>query len=125
MTDRGAYVSTDDFFSDRRDWLSVHVVEVQPGAYDVVLKIDGTYFNRDDAIEVGVSFHRDLRYLLDRLDPDRMLVPPNNARPACPVCARPSVLVPSLDRYMHIDGSANDVCWRAMLQNEGNASEPA
>ncbi|NKY57225.1 hypothetical protein [Nocardia flavorosea] len=76
---RGAYITADDLLDDRRDWLSVHVVEVQPGAYDIVLRIDGTYFDRDTADEVAKSFTRDVRALLDSLDPDRFLTPPNNA----------------------------------------------
>ncbi|MEV0105558.1 hypothetical protein AB0H42_04330 [Nocardia sp. NPDC050799] len=78
-TSRGAYVSADDLLNDRRDWLSVHAVEVMPGAYDVVLKIDGTYFDRDTAHEVAESFTRDIRYLLANIDPDRLLVPPTDA----------------------------------------------
>lgn len=29
----------------------------------------------------------------------------------CPVCGNPSVLVESLDRYMHVDGTSNRPCW--------------
>lgn len=80
MTDqtpnRGAYVSADDFLNDRRDWLSVHAVEVQPGAFDIVLKLDGTYFDRDTAREVAESFAHDLECLLANLDENRFLVPP-------------------------------------------------
>ncbi|MEV0435998.1 hypothetical protein [Nocardia sp. NPDC050413] len=79
LGERGAYITADDFLNDRRDWLSVHSVEVQPGAYDIVLKLDGTYFNQADAEEVAGSFARDLRYLLARIDPERLLVPPPDA----------------------------------------------
>lgn len=75
MTDHttGAYVTADDFLDSRRDWLEVGVVEVEPNAFDIVLKVDGTYFDRDTANEVAELFARDLRYLLQRLDPGRFL----------------------------------------------------
>ncbi|MGI1849932.1 hypothetical protein [Rhodococcus ruber] len=69
MTDRrsGAYISAEDFLEPRRDWLEVHTLEVAPGAFDIVLKIDGTYFDRDTAREVAESFAADLRHLLARI----------------------------------------------------------
>ncbi|WML63201.1 hypothetical protein [Rhodococcus sp. AH-ZY2] len=75
MTDntRGAYVSADDFLESRRDWLEIHTVEVAPGAFDIMLKVDGTYYDRDTALEVADLFARDLRYLLRRLDSTRFL----------------------------------------------------
>ncbi|MFF0816150.1 hypothetical protein ACFYVR_13505 [Rhodococcus sp. NPDC003318] len=73
MPDKGAYVTADDFLDSRRDWLAVGVVEVESGAFDVVLKVDGTYFDRDSAEEVAELFRRDLRHLLGNLDPTRLL----------------------------------------------------
>ncbi|MGW5339587.1 hypothetical protein ACWEQD_14360 [Rhodococcus pyridinivorans] len=63
----GMYASAEDFLESRRDWLEVHTLEVEPGAFDVVLKIDGTYFDRDTAREVAESFAADLRHLLARI----------------------------------------------------------
>ncbi|MEV6255581.1 hypothetical protein AB0L97_20210 [Nocardia sp. NPDC051911] len=40
----------------------------------------------------------------------------------CPVCDKPAILVAALDRYVHMDGSANDPCWRPPLTEEGSAS---
>lgn len=77
---KGSYVTADDLLNDRRDWLKVVAVEVEPNAFDIVLKIDGTYFDRDTAHEVAELFARDLRYLLERLDPDRFLVRPEAGR---------------------------------------------
>jgi|GEM_PF-4767844 len=68
-SEQGTYATTDDFFEDCRDSLSVHAVEVEPGAWDIVLRIDGTYFDRDTAMEITESFARDIRCLLDHLDP--------------------------------------------------------
>lgn len=70
---RGAYVSADDFFDARREWLEVSVVEVEPNAFDIVLKIDGTYFDRDTARQIADSFAADVRHLLTTLDPARFL----------------------------------------------------
>lgn len=39
-----------------------------------------------------------------------------DARCPCPVCGRPSVLVRSLDSYVHSDGSASDDCWPALAR---------
>ncbi|WKX00251.1 MULTISPECIES: hypothetical protein [Rhodococcus] len=62
------FVSAEDFFRGRSDWLEICTVEVEPNAFDIVLKIDGTYFDRDTAREVAESFTRDLRHLLANLD---------------------------------------------------------
>ncbi|MEU7763880.1 hypothetical protein AB0B25_01975 [Nocardia sp. NPDC049190] len=78
-TEHGAYVSADDLLDDRRDWLAVHIAEVEPNCFDIMLKIDGTYYDRETAVEVAVSFQRDIEHLLGDLDPDRLLVPPNDA----------------------------------------------
>lgn len=56
-------MSADHFLNSRRDWLEVAVVEVEPSCFDVVLKIDGTYFDRQAAEDVAESFARDLRAL--------------------------------------------------------------
>lgn len=32
----------------------------------------------------------------------------------CPACGKDSVLVQSLTRFVHVDGSANDDCWRGI-----------
>ncbi|MDT2004556.1 hypothetical protein FXW78_07065 [Rhodococcus opacus] len=72
----GAYVSADDFLNDRTDWLEVAVVEVEKGCFDVMLKIDGTYFDRETADESREAFVDDLRALLPKLDPTRFLCPP-------------------------------------------------
>lgn len=53
-------MNADHFLNERRDWLSVHCVEVEPGAFDIVLKIDGTYFDRDTAMAVTEAFARDI-----------------------------------------------------------------
>lgn len=29
----------------------------------------------------------------------------------CPVCDESAMYVPSLDRFVHLDGSANEACW--------------
>lgn len=113
--DKGAYATAAEFFDDRREWLEVHTIEVQQNYFDIVLKIDGTYFDRETAIEVAESFARDFRYLLDH-------VIPSDLRAPCPVCGRDSVLIPSLDRYMHRDGSGNQPCWLALLR--GNGGDP-
>lgn len=75
----GAYVSADDFLNDRRDWLTVQVIETERDCFDIVMKIDGTYFDRDDAIAVAESFAADLRHLVGNLDTSRFLVPPTDA----------------------------------------------
>jgi hypothetical protein len=62
-------MSADHFLNSRRDWLEVAVVEVEKGCFDVMVKIDGTYFDRETADEVARSFARDLRALLPKLDP--------------------------------------------------------
>jgi hypothetical protein len=61
----GMYANAEDFLESRRDWLEVRTLEVEPGAFDVVLKIDGTYFDRDTAREVAESFAAELWHLLD------------------------------------------------------------
>lgn len=76
----GAYMTADDFLNDRRDWLTVQVIETEPECFDIVLKIDGTYFDRDTASEVAKSFAADLRHLVGNLDPSRFLVPPSENR---------------------------------------------
>ncbi|WP_337110162.1 hypothetical protein [Prescottella equi] len=64
MNNRGAFNSATEFLAVRRDWLEVAAIEVEPGAYDVVLKIDGTYFEKSAALEVAESFARDIKWLL-------------------------------------------------------------
>lgn len=64
MDNRGAFDSAAEFLADRRDWLEVATIEVEPGAYDVVLKIDGTYFEKSTALEIAESFARDIEWLL-------------------------------------------------------------
>ncbi|MFC9761374.1 hypothetical protein [Rhodococcus jostii] len=51
------------FLNSRRDWLQVAVVEVEKDCFDVVLKIDGTYFDRETADAVAESFACDLQAL--------------------------------------------------------------
>ncbi|KSU77149.1 hypothetical protein AS032_14650 [Rhodococcus qingshengii] len=38
----------------------------------------------------------------------------------CFVCGRPSVLVRSIDRFVHLDGSDNQPCWRTTLITGGD-----
>ncbi|NKR31345.1 hypothetical protein GS504_20720 [Rhodococcus hoagii] len=64
MNNRGAFNSAAEFLTDRRDWLEVAAIEVEPGAYDVVLKVDGTYFEKSAALQVAESFARDIKWLL-------------------------------------------------------------
>lgn len=75
--DRGTYNSADEFLDDRRDWLSVQAIEVEPGAFDIVLKLDGTYFDRETADEVAESFAHDIAALLKNIDPNRFVAPGN------------------------------------------------
>jgi hypothetical protein len=65
----GMYATADEFLDDRRDWLVACVVEVDPGAFDIVLRLDGTYYDRETADEVRDSFQHDLNVLLN-LTPD-------------------------------------------------------
>lgn len=103
MTDRGTYISADDFLNDRRDWLSVYAVEVQPGAFDIVLKLDGTYFDSDTAREVAESFAHDLECLLANLDPNRFLVPPGTVH-SLDAARRPRYAdIPAVLNNLHTD----------------------
>ncbi|WP_280393109.1 hypothetical protein [Nocardia wallacei] len=65
-TERGTYETADDLLNSRRDWLGVYCVEVEPGAFDIVLKIDGTYFDRAMASAAADAYARDICRLLDR-----------------------------------------------------------
>jgi len=40
------------------------------------------------------------------------------SRYACPACAKAAMFVASLDRYVHVDGSANLPCWLATGRGE-------
>jgi len=40
------------------------------------------------------------------------------SRYTCPVCAKTAMFVPSLDRYVHVDGSENLSCWLATGRGE-------
>lgn len=42
----------------------------------------------------------------------------------CPVCGKSSVLVRSLDRYMHMDGSSNERCWLAICREDVELTDP-
>jgi hypothetical protein len=46
--DRGFRSTAEEFFEDRLNWLaepdSVRVVQSEDGGYDIMLRIDGTYF---------------------------------------------------------------------------------
>ncbi|BAH52236.1 hypothetical protein [Rhodococcus opacus] len=69
MTDSQARdFDAEDFLASRREWLEVSVVEVEKDCFDVVLKIDGTYFDRETADRVAESFARDVRALLPEVD---------------------------------------------------------
>lgn len=65
----GTYDTADELFDDRRGWLSVHVVEIEPNCFDIMLKLDGTYFDRETAVEVAESFARDVAHLLRDPEP--------------------------------------------------------
>ncbi|MDF3309887.1 hypothetical protein P3H15_33250 [Rhodococcus sp. T2V] len=63
-------MSADDFLDSRRNWLEVVVVEVEKDCFDVVLKIDGTYFDRETADQVAEAFARDLRHVTSKVSPE-------------------------------------------------------
>ncbi|MGV9745798.1 hypothetical protein ACWDTG_12875 [Rhodococcus zopfii] len=57
-----------EFLADRIEWLEIVRVEVAPGAYDIVLKLDGTYCGDEGVEGVAEAYAEDLRRVLDTLE---------------------------------------------------------
>jgi len=59
------WTNAHDFLDDRAGFFRIRVVEADPpGAWDIVLDLDGGYSDRDTAEEIAQSFRNDLRTLL-------------------------------------------------------------
>lgn len=56
----------ESFLIGRAEWLEVVTSEVSPNAFDILLKIDGTYQGSDQADEIAESFRSDLRDIVDK-----------------------------------------------------------
>jgi len=54
------------FLEERKGWLRVVVAQSPDGGFDILLRIDGTYTEREDAEGIARMFRRDLRKMFRR-----------------------------------------------------------
>lgn len=107
------------FIQERVEWLgdpgSVRVVPSERGGWDILLRIDGTYFVQSEAQEVCAEFQREVHGLARQVRERGAELHYEPAGP-CPVCGSRSIYSRRLDRFLHADGSDNDACWLAILR---------
>jgi hypothetical protein len=48
-----------------------------------------------------------------------------NVPEECPACGRPAAYVRAWDRFVHTDGSGNELCWWAATRRAGSGRVPS
>lgn len=54
-----------EFLTERRDFLMVRVVRAEGAGWDIVLRIDGTYAEREDAEPVAAFMRKSIEAISD------------------------------------------------------------
>jgi ribosomal protein S27AE len=97
-----------DFLLWRHEWLtdpgSVRL-QLAGDGWDVVLRIDGTYFVEDLARCMVELFQREVHGLAEQLCAYKF------DEQSCPTCGKSSMFIAR--HHFHTDGSDNQQCWAA------------
>lgn len=116
---RGVRQMPGDFLSKRLDWVqhprAVRVV-VNGDGWDVMLRIDGTYYVLEEALEVGHAFlHEAHGMAAIRMDDEADY----EVESTCPTCAAPAIWSRRLNRHFHRDGTGSADCWAGITSGSG------
>jgi predicted GIY-YIG superfamily endonuclease len=123
---RGVWGSAADWMYFRSEWfLDPHPVRLMlspQGGWEVMLRIDGTYYCEDSAKEAAHAFHHEIQGMAEWMKMNREQAGTGeDAESECPICHRESVHARKTDRYFHADGSDNVSCWLAICRGEVSA----